>query len=168
MRSYRKSESRRRRRRQWAWVRGRQQRTLETPRLDPDETPLDALAQAHGGLSSDVLLEEVLLHPLERFLEVVPRQGLAAHDVSEQAGQRAEARPHDTARGRSAVGFPVAGRGEDRVDFVVEVAQHKLSVAGLPAPRFVPDRLLVVSPCCGVDVFVLSLRAVGRARVVKP
>ena len=64
---------------------------FEVAGFGADEFLGDTLAEADGGFARDVLAEKVLFHSLHGFVEVFFGQGLAAHDVAEEAADGVDA-----------------------------------------------------------------------------
>ena len=56
--------------------------TFEASRLFANKFTFYTLAEANGGFSCDVLLEEKVFHPLHRLFEILLRQDLAPNDIT--------------------------------------------------------------------------------------
>ena len=123
--------------------------TCEGGRLHADEVALDRLAQADGGFAGDVLVEQVLLHGLERLGEVLLGERLPAHHVPEVAPDGAQARPNQAAGG-CCCGLVLLRvlLLDDGVHLLIEVLQHKLALVRLAAPCVLVDLLKLLRLCC--------------------
>lgn len=126
-------------------------RTCEGGCLHADEVALDGLAQTDGGFAGDVLVEQMLLHGLERLGEVLLGERLSAHNVPKVPPNRAQARPNQTAGG-CCCGFVLLRVLflNDSVHLFVEVLQHKLALVRLASPCVLVDFLKLLRLCCAL------------------
>jgi hypothetical protein len=119
-----------------------EKRTCEVGRLHADKIAFYTVAQPDRSLKRHILLQEMLLHTLERLHEIFLCERFPAHDVPEETPYCAYTRAHDAAWCRQCllVLLRVLSR-YDGVHLLVEVFQYELALVGLAPPRVLSDLL---------------------------